>query len=82
MNYTFKCAQKWKKKAKQILACDFSFFYTQIPVTGKQIYTDGEEKVTQSTVSSKFDLYVKMADVPSLRFIHLKAICVHVLSSE
>lgn len=58
------------------------FFYTQIPVTGKQIYTDGEEKVTQSTVSSKFDLYVKMADVPSLRLIHLKAICVHVISSE
>lgn len=53
-----------------------------IPVTGKQIYSDWEEKVTQSTVSSKFDLYVKMADVPSLRLIHLKAICVHVISSE
>lgn len=38
-----------------------------------QIYTGLKEKVTQSTVSLKLDLCVKMADVPPLCLIHLKA---------
>lgn len=46
-----------------------------------QIYSDLKEKAIRSSVNSKFDLYVRVADVAPLCLIHLK-VYAHVISPE